>query len=96
MAAYHRVYGSRHLQADCQEPGSAPESYATQSSMGYLYVLLSSRCVMAGASDLRLRRLQLSVLAIPLSDNNLGQVVHTPSSISWYRSGGSDALQLGR
>ena len=26
MAAYRRVYDSRHLQADCQEPGSAPES----------------------------------------------------------------------
>jgi len=25
MAAYHRVYDSRHLQANCQEPGSAPE-----------------------------------------------------------------------
>jgi len=24
MAAYRRVYDSRHLQADCQEPGSAP------------------------------------------------------------------------
>ena len=23
-----RVYDSRHLQADCQEPGSAPEPYA--------------------------------------------------------------------
>jgi len=30
---------SRHLQADCQEPGSAPEPYARQSSMGYLYLL---------------------------------------------------------
>jgi len=28
MAAYRRVYDSRHLQADCQEPGSVPESYA--------------------------------------------------------------------
>jgi len=36
MAAYRRVYDSRHLQADCQIPGSAPESYARQSSMGYL------------------------------------------------------------
>ena len=36
MAAYHQVYDSRHLQADCQEPGSAPEPYAQQSSMGYL------------------------------------------------------------
>jgi len=27
MAAYRRVYDSRHLQADCQEPGSVPEPY---------------------------------------------------------------------
>ena len=33
-------YDSRHLQADCQEPGSAPEPYARQSSMGYLYPFL--------------------------------------------------------
>ena len=30
MPAYRRVYDSRHLQADCQEPGSAPEPYARQ------------------------------------------------------------------
>jgi len=28
MAAYRRVYDSRQPQADCQEPGSAPEPYA--------------------------------------------------------------------
>jgi len=28
MAAYCRVYDSRHLPADCQQLGSAPESYA--------------------------------------------------------------------
>jgi len=28
MAAYRRVYDSRHLQADCEKPGSAPELYA--------------------------------------------------------------------
>ena len=28
MVAYCQVYNSRHLQADCQEPGSAPEPYA--------------------------------------------------------------------
>ena len=39
MAAYRRVYDSRHLQADCQEPGSAPEPYAWQSRMGYLFSL---------------------------------------------------------
>ena len=38
MAAYRRVYDSRYLQADCQEPGSAPEPYARQSSMGSLYL----------------------------------------------------------
>ena len=27
MAAYPRVYDSHHLQADCQEPGSAPKPY---------------------------------------------------------------------
>jgi len=30
MAAYRRVYDSRHLQADCQEPGPAPEPYALE------------------------------------------------------------------
>ena len=38
LAAYRRVYDSRHLQADCQELGSAPEPYAGQSSMGYLFI----------------------------------------------------------
>jgi len=38
MAAYRQVYDSRRLQADCQEPGSAPEPYARQSSMEYLYL----------------------------------------------------------
>jgi len=38
MAAYCRVYDSRHLQADCQELGSAAEPCAQQSSMGYLYL----------------------------------------------------------
>ena len=40
MAAYRRVYDSRHLQADCQESASAPEPYARQSSMGYVYPFL--------------------------------------------------------
>ena len=41
MAAYRRVYDSRHLQADCKELGSAPEPYALRSSMGYLYLFIS-------------------------------------------------------
>ena len=39
MAAYRRVYDSRYLQDDCQEPGSAQEPYARQSSMGYLFYI---------------------------------------------------------
>ena len=38
MAAYRRVYDSRHLQADCQEPGSAPEPYAQKSSTGQAWI----------------------------------------------------------
>ena len=37
MAAYRGVYDSRHLPVDCQVPGSSPETYARQSSMGYLF-----------------------------------------------------------
>jgi len=52
MAAYRRVYDLRHLQADCQEPGSAPEPYARLSSMGYLYLFYpvptSSPCISCG------------------------------------------------
>ena len=43
MAANRRVYDSRHLQADCQEPGSARELYPRQSSMGYLLASISNR-----------------------------------------------------
>jgi len=44
MAAYRRVYDSHHLQADCQEPGSTPEPYARQSSMGYLFYFQVIHC----------------------------------------------------
>ena len=49
MAAYRWVYDSRHLQTNCQLPGSATEPYARQSSMGYLYIFyprgsLLARC----------------------------------------------------
>ena len=40
MAVYSQVYDSRHLQADCQEPGSALEPYAVQTSMGCLVCLI--------------------------------------------------------
>jgi len=57
--------------------------------------------VMVRALDSQLKRLQVRVSIIPLSGNNLGQVVHThvtfsPRSIIWYHSKGGDALRLGR
>ena len=44
MAAYRRVYDSRHLQADCQEPGSAPEPYARHWSMATFSSALRFLC----------------------------------------------------
>jgi len=38
----HHVYDSCHMQADCQEPGSAPELYAVQLSTGYLYLFYNA------------------------------------------------------
>ena len=56
---------------------------------------------MITALDLRRKRSRVRISAVPLSCNNLGQVVHTrvplsPSSIIWCRSSGGDALRLGR
>ena len=55
---------------------------------------------MVRAFDLRLKRSRVRISAVPVSGNNLGQVVHThvplsPSSMIWYRSRGGDALRLG-
>ena len=53
MAAYRRVYVSRHLQADCQGPGSALEPYARYSSMGYLYLIYPLPILWAAGSIMR-------------------------------------------
>ena len=55
----------------------------------FLYLLWPGG-VVARALDLRLKRSRVRLPAVALSDNNLGQVVHThlplsPSSIIWYR-----------
>jgi len=54
MPAYCLVYDSRHLQADCKEAGSAPKSYARQSSMGYLFNLI--RCLLLESVLVELQR----------------------------------------
>ena len=58
--------------------------------------------VMVRALDLiATRRSQVRLSVVPLSGNNLGQVVHrhlplSSSSLIWYRSSGGDALRLER
>jgi len=58
MAAYCRVYDSRHLQADCQEPGSAPEPYARQSSRGYLFLVPATNRPLCMHKKLALQRVR--------------------------------------
>ena len=53
------------------------------------------------ALDFAISRLRVQILLEAMLRNNLGQVVHTyvslsPSSITWYRPNGGDALRLGR
>ena len=62
MAAYRQVYDSRHLQADYQELGSAPELYVRQSSVGYLYFFTSGY--------LRYLRKKQSVIHLPTTLEN--------------------------
>ena len=56
--------------------------------------------IMVRALDLRLKRSRVRIPAVPLSGNNLGQVIHihvrlSPSSIMWYRSTGADDRSSG-
>ena len=57
MAACRRVYDSHHVQADCKEPGSVPEPYARQSSIGYLFMLqqLVTKLRLRGERALRIQ-----------------------------------------
>jgi len=64
MAAYRRVYDSHHLQADCQEPGSAPEPYARQSSTGYLYLFPQKVEVLFVGRRLAMKRQNVRTLAL--------------------------------
>ena len=48
MTAYRRVYDSRHLQADCQEPGSASEPIRSAIEYGLpIYILECQKLVVA-------------------------------------------------
>jgi len=70
-----RVYDSPPLQADCQAPGSAPEPYAWQSSMGYLYIFLHMleqshiQRVLVGRPQLRTGRSKVLLQHEPVASN---------------------------
>jgi len=49
MAAYRRVYDSRHLQADCQEPGSAPEPYAWATFCIIVIIIIATARIVSGS-----------------------------------------------
>ena len=80
MAAYRRVYDSRHLQVDCQEPGSAPEPYDRPSYATYVCACV---CLCARLSSGMLQPGNGSRLGVPnilliITD---GQSDHPP--LSW-------------
>ena len=64
-------------------------------------VLKVARWCNGKAFGLAISRSRVQILLEATLRNNLGQVVHTyvplsPSSITWYRPKGGDALRLGR
>jgi len=69
MAAYRRVYDSHHLQADCQEPGSAPEPYTLGDQIWANFALVikySGEAVLRPVS--RCASEQLPHLPLPIRD----------------------------
>jgi len=70
--------------------------------IGKLFVICSWRGGATGkAFGLAISRSRVQILLEATLRKNLGQVVHTyvplsPSSITWYRPKGGDALRLGR
>ena len=74
------------------------------SPTSYLLIYLLTRWrggATGKAFGLAINRSRVHILLEVTLRNNLGQVVHTyvplsPSSITWYRPKGGDALRLGR
>ena len=90
------TYG--HLQADCLYTGisSGPNARyrVWEAFTFYLFIVI----IIGGAA---ISRSQVQILLGATLRNNLKQVVYTyvplsPSSITWYRPEGGDALRLGR
>jgi len=52
MAACRRVYDSRYLQADCQEPGSAPEPYTLGSRVWASFTFLLLKLIHTATPDM--------------------------------------------
>ena len=75
MAAYCRVYDLCHLQADCQEPGSAPEPCARKSSTGYIYLFTDwLHCGLRNKGRLK-EKMEAVVMPTVLDSSILGCVI---------------------
>jgi len=91
MAAYRRVYDSRHPQADCQEPGSAPEPYAQKSSTGQARIQGARGPCLPSAPVRLVIRLQTSTCSQQWDSQILvsGHVpTYGPPTKSWTRACG--------
>jgi len=78
--------GSNHLQADCQEPGSAPEPYARQPSTGYTFTFFylsittesSWSCIDDVESALK------ALTEVPLHSAHNGRVIGVTNEYSFH------------
>ena len=80
MAAYRRVYDSRHLQADCQEPGSAPGPYVRIEYGRPFQCQLTPRPI---AIQLRLYRPSMSTLLLAHDPLPTSSREVTPAIAMW-------------
>jgi len=70
-------------------------------NVAYMHMWLGDAVVQRQGVGLVISRSRVQILLEATPRNNLGQVVYTyvplsPSSITWYRPKGGDALRLGR
>ena len=75
MAAYRRVYDSRHLQADCQEPGSAPNPMLSNRAWATFTFYLSTELMGVAGRRVACSEQQPTGTLLVWSDRSLGGVI---------------------
>ena len=94
MAAYCRVYDSCHLQADCQEPGSAPEpDNRVWATFTFLGLICAFNCTFS-KEFLESRHLTSTTKRSVLGgDAALHQITSTACSGRWSRFSAPPCIQ---